>query len=222
MKATGIVLDPEVSVDVEPSPTILYDRSRFGSDGDFKADGHPDWVRLPSGLWVMDFDASAPDYVEVTCPQCNFTSEDFSGVVRVKIDSLATRQYLLSRGSFNADGWYTQVYDLGWYLFASNQGAAHQYTYSAAGSLVANTWYTLGFSRSGASVKIYIDGADSTDITQALVNPATCARTAKIGTHDDKTTEPFGGKIGLLRIFNYALSPGQHLTMHEALKRGVL
>lgn len=43
---------------IEPAATLLVDYSRNKIDGTM-LDGHPDWVQLPSGLWVQSYDGVA-------------------------------------------------------------------------------------------------------------------------------------------------------------------
>lgn len=218
-KVTGLVYSMRSYIgEVSPPATVLEDESRYGSDGDFKAAGHPAWVRLPSGLWTLDFDPTAPDYIQIPADQTqlNFTSEDFSLVARVKVGSLTDARGLFYRGLTTVDGWYIYIHSDGRVLVRTNQAAASQVSRSSDGSIVAGVWYTVGLSRAGTSVRIYINGVDDTDIAGTHIDPLTCARTAKIGIHDDLTTYPFDGKIPFLQIYNYALSAAQHAAIHQA------
>lgn len=62
-KSTGYVFKARrYRGSAEPPATVLEDESRFGSNGAFKGDGEPDWVRNDAGFWVMDFDGDN-DYV---------------------------------------------------------------------------------------------------------------------------------------------------------------
>ncbi len=221
MKSTGVVFKTALSMGVEPADLVLTDKSRYRSNGDFRAAGQPDWVRLPSGLWVLDFNPDNPDYVEIPAShtQLNFTSEDFSLVARVKVDDLTTIRYLFTRGLINTDGWFTYILSNGQVSVFTNQAAAFQVSRSSAGAIVTGVWYTVGFSRAGASVRIYVDGVDDTDTVGVHIDPLTNARAAKIGVHDDLTQWPLDGKIAYLEIVKYALSAGQHLKKHIELSR---
>lgn len=219
-KSTGIVLDSGLHVGPEPPATVLYDRSRYRSNGDFASDGHPNWVQRPSGLWVLDFDSGTPDYVEIsaaTTKQLNFTSEDFSIVARVYPDVISTNPFIFIRGDNLVDG-YALLFFGSKVLFYTFQSGVWQQTLSTAGGITTANWYTIGISRVGASVKTYLDGVDDTDAAGTHINPATCARSAKIGVQDDKSTQPLDGKIAFLRIYKYALSAGQHNKIHNVLK----
>ena len=218
-KTTGIVLETEMPM-VEPGAATLYDMSRYHSDGAITG---AVWVRLPSGLWVLDYDPGIPSYVEIPSAhtQLNFTSEDFSLIARINMDSVVAHSRLFFRGLANADGWYCYVQAGGSFSVITAQLAAFQETLSTVGNIIVGNWYTLGFSRSGATIITYNNGVAGVSAAGVHIDPLTCARTAKIGIHDNLIATPLNGKIAFLRIFSYALSAGQHLQMHEALRRWV-
>lgn len=220
MKTKGLCFETALSMRTEPADLVLADTSRYGSDGAFRGAGQPNWVREPSGLWVLDFNPANPDYVEIPADQTqlNFTSEDFSLVARFKIDDLTASRYLFVRGSSALDGWYIYIHSAGYVRVYTNQTPANQESLSSAGAIVAGLWYTVGFSRAGASIRIYINGVDDTDTAGVHINPLTSARTAKIGARDD-FAQALDGKIAYLGIWNYALSAGQHLKKHTMLSR---
>lgn len=56
-KITGMVWEGGVSVGVEPTATVYADTSRYGNNGSMTS-GQPDWIRLPSGLWVLSFNGT--------------------------------------------------------------------------------------------------------------------------------------------------------------------
>ena len=86
------------------------------------------------------------------------------------------------------------------------------------GDMVTGTWYTVGVSRDGAAARIYVNGVDEVRVEGTHINPLTSARSAKIGIHDDKASNPFDGQIEFLRIFGgIALSASEHLAYHNAL-----
>jgi len=194
--------------------STIYDRSPYGSHGTIVG---ATWVR-EGGLWGLSYDGTN-DYVEATCPQLNFTSEDFSIVARVYLALDAVWRDLLCRGAESATGYQLKSYggnnfDI---FFQTNQPTA-QYTYLAA-PLVANTWYTVGITRIGAAVKIYINGADATGTTGTHGNPVTNTNSLKIGIDNDKVTAPLKGQMPYLHIVNYALTAGQHLQANDKLNR---
>jgi len=171
-------------------------------------------VQHPSGLWAKDFVGATPDYVEVTCPQCNFTSEDFSIVFRVSIDSLAVNRELVCRGLFNTDGYRFRVLSTGRLAFQTFQAAANQETFSVVGDILIKTWYTIGVTRIGGAVTLYRDGVDVTDAPAVHIDPLTSARGFFIGIYGDAASEPLDGQISAVKVFSYALNPDQQMQQH--------
>lgn len=74
MKTTGLVLKSRDYRTIVEPPAALEDESRFRNDGVFT---NVTWVRLPSGLWVMEFNGSSS---RVTIPNL-----DLSGYKTVEI-----------------------------------------------------------------------------------------------------------------------------------------
>lgn len=196
---------------VAPGAATWPDTSRYGSDGAITT---ATWVQLPSGLWALNFIAATPDYVTIAAnqTQLNFTSEDFSMVWRMRIDSLAADFIFYTRGAFQADGVYILYENTGDFMVVTNQAGAGNYQLSrtSLGGIVINTWYTMGLSRVGASIRLYINGVDDTDIVGVHVDPLTCARAALIGINNGLVNDPFDGQIATLAIYNYALSADEH------------
>jgi len=175
------------------------------------------WTRLPSGLRCLSFDGN--DYVEMaSSPALNFTSGDFSIIVWIYLDSLTIHRRLFSRGVYGGagDGYLFSVNNNGVLEFQSYQASAGvQTSQSAASQITTGSWYTVGLSRVGASVKLFKNGVNITSVAGTHVDPATCARTAKIGIYDDKTNNPWVGKIALVRIYNRALSAAQVASIYQ-------
>ena len=196
--------------------TSLYDKSRYRSHGAITG---ASWAAGVHG-YCLDFNAALPSYVEIPAAhtQLEFTAEDFSIIVRVNFDALAAFEKVFIRGLFNTDGYLLHVDRTGLILLATNQALANQCSFSNAGMIVPGTWYTIGCSRSGAVGKVYRNGVDITTTSAVHINPATCARTAKIGIDDNKVDSPVDGKIEFLRIFRgIALQASEHLAWHNAL-----
>lgn len=196
----------------------IWNRAKGGSAGDGTVYGAK-WVRQPSGIWALDFDGQ-DDYVEIAAAytQLNFTIEDFSIILRFNADSLATVPHLVDRGRCALDGWYTRISAAGVVVLGTNQALASQEQGTPAGSIVINTRYTLGFSRSGDTVLIYRNGIDITSAHIAMIDPDNCLRHCVIGIHDNLIVNPFNGKIEFLRIFGgIALPASTHLAWHKTL-----
>uniref|UniRef100_A0A6M3IQW4 Putative lectin/glucanase superfamily protein n=1 Tax=viral metagenome TaxID=1070528 RepID=A0A6M3IQW4_9ZZZZ len=157
------------------------------------------------------------DYIEVTCPQLNFTTGDFSGAIWVKFDAIGNHNYLISRGLIVTDGWYFDVETGGYLEINTSQAGVNQQTYGTAGLVTTGSWLCLGFTRSGAACRVYKNGVDITAGSGTHVNPLTSARTLKIGV-DDNLTNDFDGEIGEVYIPSRALIVGEHLGYYNSTK----
>jgi len=206
------VLDMPIN---EGSGSILHDRSIFQAHGAIVgASWSPDGKSL-------DFDPLIPSYVEIPAAytHLNFTTQAFSIITRFKVDDISTERVLCSRGVYNTDGWWFRIEVTGHLRVWTFQSGANQATSSAAGSIAINTWYTGGFSRNGAGVKIYINGA-SDGVGTGHVNPTTADRTFNIGLGAGAYPRPYDGKIEFLQVFNRALPAEEHERAHRALLAG--
>ena len=170
-------------------------------------------IWTPSG---REFTSATPDYIEVTCPQCNFIGEDFSLVARLKVTDVSARRWIFTRGITNTDGWDCYFENTGRFAFETCQATSQQ-TQSSVGSIVNGNMYTVGFSRVGTAATIYINGADDTNSAETHIDPLTSARTAKIGVYDNKTGYPYGGLMSDILVYNRALSAGEHAEIHNSL-----
>jgi len=127
LKTKGLALEPRTyRTLVAPPAATLEDASRFRNDGAITG---ATWVRLPSGFWVLDFDPTAPpDYVLIPAAhtQLDFTSEDFSIIARVRIDSLASHRVIFNRGLQATDGYRFIVISNGQFDLWTNGGGIFQ------------------------------------------------------------------------------------------------
>jgi len=158
------------------------------------------------------------DYIESTTPALNFTTGNFSGWAWVYPTTITgDSRMLLCRGSANTDGWYFNINTNG-ALFINTNQAANRASYSANGAAVINKWQLLGFTRIGTACAVWIDAVDATATAQAITNPATCARTLKVGVYDDKVTNPFIGVMGEFGVTSGALSEGEWMQLYQKTK----
>ena len=173
-------------------------------------------IWLPNG---RNFTTATPDYIEILAAastRLDFTSGDFSLVARVKIDVYEQHHNVFVRGLFDADGYEFRISVNGQLYFRTNQAAANQVSSSAAGDIVAATWYTIGVSRSGTSVKLYRNGVDRTTTSGTHINPLTSPKNLRIGANDTGAL-PLDGIIQDVFAYNRALSAGEHLDIHKRL-----
>jgi len=195
--------------------TKLPDLSRYRAHGTISG---ADWATGAHGK-CLNFNKAVPDYVEIPASytQLNFTTQDFSLVSRVYIDDLSANGRLFIRGDASVDGWDIYLHTSLLVVVETHQLGVGQVSYTNVGTIGTGQWYTIGFSRDGASVKIYIDGVYDSLFADTHLNPASCSRSAKIGVDDNKISNPFDGKIEFLRIFGRALPASEHLAYHNAL-----
>jgi len=208
------MLDLEASMDLEPAATPWYDMSRYHTNGVVTG---ATWEQHSSGLWYKEFNSATPDYVVVTCPQCDFTGEDYSILARIKISSLASHRIIFQRGLLNTDGYMFRVHAGGYLQSETYQAAASQLSMSAATAIAVDTSYTVGLSREGNSIRVYRDGVDITVTVGNHIDPTSSVRTGKIGIHDNLIDTPFDGEISFFKIFNYALTAGQQRNWHNKI-----
>ena len=190
------------------------DLSPYGAHGALTGFGSPA-KRAFNGL---QFTAATPSYVEIPASytQLNFTSGDFSFIVRVYIDSVAATPRLLNRGESNTDGWEYSVSAGGALFLGLNQAAVHKLTYTADGTVTTGAFHTLGVSR-GLAVTMFIDGLPMAVTSEGNSDPVSSFRTLKIGLNDDRTSRPLDGKIEFLYIFGKkALAAFEQKAIHES------
>lgn len=196
--------------------THLFDKSRYRSHSTFVI---PTWAAGLHG-WCLDFNPAIPNWVTTLAAftQLNFTSEDFSLVMRINPDNVAAGRTLIQRGLRNTDGYDFYISSGGGLNFVTNQALAAQFSRAPAGTIIAGNWYTVGVSRTGASVLIYANGVDVTNVWGVHLDPLTSARNFYIGIQNDLMTSPFDGRVEFLRVFRgIALATSEHLAWHNAL-----
>lgn len=198
------------------SDSYLFDKSRYRSHGAITG---ASWATGLHGK-ALDFVSATPSYVEIDADydQLDFTLEYFSVVIRIKLDSLTTNPMFICRGLTDTDGWLFSVDSGGRLQAFTFQLGANQKSNSPANTVVVLTRSTIGFSRSGSSIKFYKNGANVVFTVGTHINPATSTRSTKIGIYDNKSTGALDGQIEFLRVFGgIALSASEHLAWHNAL-----
>lgn len=198
------------------SGSTLFDKSRYRSHGVITT---ATWATGLHGK-ALDFNYDNPDYVTIPAAhtQLNFTSEDFSLIVRLKYDRMSTVGLIFCRGESNVSGWHFYARATGEIRFTSCQLGATQISYSAIGEVALATWYTLGFSREGDTVKVYKNGVDVTSVSGTHIDPASSAYDGYIGRYTAAVPFGFDGLMEFLRIFGgIALPASTHLAYHNAL-----
>lgn len=173
----------------------------------------PVWTQLASGIYVLDFDGSN-DYLAIpgaSSPGLNFTTQDFSACAWVNKDDTNTR-YVISRGVPGTRGWDMYGITGSATVVRLNNG----YTITSGSGPTPGTWGLMGFSRVGASVRVYFNGSDSTSSAGSHPDAVTSPTDEhRIGCRSDSATTLFGGLMWNPRIWARSLSAAEHRMMFE-------
>lgn len=194
----------------------LFDKSRYRSHGTISGAA---WATGLHGK-CLDFNPATPSYVEIPAAydQLDFTSEDFSIIARINLDDLTDNRMVFMRSELNANGYFFRIGSDGTIQAWTSQAGAYQYSYSLPADIVTGSYFTVGCSRDGASIRLYRNGVDKTNTVGDHINPVTSPESALIGVWQGKVLNPFDGKIEFLRVFGgIALSASEHLAWHNAL-----
>jgi hypothetical protein len=154
-------------------------------------------------------------------------AQDFSFSFWINLTSLASASAPFYKGPWQQYGYYCQITSAGVVEFATNQSGAGQKSSTAAGSITANAWYHVAITRTGSSVRIYVNGKDATSVAATHINPATSSDSFSIGKYP---TGPIGtnGIIDELAIWSgaklsaeevwtiYNRQRGEHLPTNRA------
>lgn len=151
----------------------------------------------------------------------NFTSQDFSFNIWASFSSFTSSNgsnmpVLIYKGNYNTNGYYMEIFSSG-VAFYTCQGGATQYS-SAVQTLSLNTWYNFCVTRSGSSVRIYINGIDKTSTVGTHINPASSSINFTIGSYG--TNFYMGGKVRSFFVYTKQLSATEVLQNYNALKNG--
>ena len=186
--------------------TYWFDRSRYRNHGTITG---AVWKQLASGAWVLSMDGT-DDYAELddgsVASQLNFTSGDFTLLFCGSAPNLSGIQVIYQRGAYNTDGFYWMITSGGEMDVYTNQSGASQRNLSSSGYVDDKVrLYTVV--RKGTAITFYRDAQEvPKSVTTAITDPASCARTAKLGIHDDKSQRGWNGLYIFFKAFSMALS----------------
>lgn len=198
---------------------LLLDRSVNAQHGTM---GTVAWSGTPRGVKALKFPGNACVIASAASTMAlNFTSGDFSGILALKLSSIATTQMLIRRGEFMGKGWGFFLTGGGSIYFQTFQAGAVQE--SIADSVVsAGAWCAVGWTRHGTSVRLFKNGADVNTTSGSHLNPTTSTTNKLImGTDNDESSSPIlaGGLITKVAIWSRQLSAAEMLSKSSALLR---
>ena len=180
--------------------------------------GAPSWQLLASDLVYLDFDLANPDRIVIAAAACldlAFTTEAFSGAVWIAPDAYGDR-YLMHKGAAET-GWGFWINDTSPYLIFTTEQAGPTYQSSDGGAnLALSTWQLVGFTRSGASGRLYLNGRDVTATPATHINPvASAAGDFYMGTTVGGGAGFYDGDFWRPRIWGRAIAAWEHLAIYE-------
>jgi hypothetical protein len=156
----------------------------------------------------LEFDG-VDDYVSLgNATALGFTSQNFTIEAWILPSNITSERRILSRYSWNTDGYKLQIASSGKLQFYTFQSGANQLSSTASGVLTAGNWSYVAVVRQGASVKIFVNGVDKTATAGSHIDPAySASRQTFIGT--DNLPTAFDGVISEVRAWNYARSESE-------------
>jgi len=166
--------------------------------------------------WSMD---GVNDYVEIPHDSSiTFTSEEFTVGGWVYIRDITANKLIYNKGEWNADGWYFEYKSANNTLvFTSCQSGTTQYQPSTGDFFSVDKWYFIIITRSGNTVKIFVQNVDKTAVHVNLNDPAISIRTLKIGCSNTLTNK-LSGNMLLPFTAKSAWGEGQRSNMWYATK----
>ena len=211
MKTSGLLFRSDSPMGAAaPDAVTLIDRSRFAMSG---AMTNVSWLRLPSGLWVMDFTAASNNQVNFgNGPAHNLTYQSFTVVMWAYLQSsVLLDRDLLARGTHNTGGWFTYLSgERKAQLYVEQSGA-----FQIVEGLVApvDMWIFLTHTRAGSVLEAYINAVAGHVYTQSATNPVSFSGNLLLGARASGGASFRNGYLSSPRIFNYALTPAQILAL---------
>lgn len=176
-----------------------------------------------SGIKSFTFKSTGVRYVN--CGNIlNYTSQDFSFLIWINFENLTTNvggqgPILFFKGEYQINGYYASVSSSGAVYFFTNKTGNAQITNTNTGIISTNTWYCLGFTRSGSTVRIYKNGVDVTSVFGTHSNPNSSSYVFGINRYETASS-PIYGNVSISTIKNTAsaLSALDHLSYFNSTK----
>lgn len=209
----NFILDPGLVLYL---PLYKLDGASFKSK-----DAYGHLCTVTGALWSLDgrtFDGTDD---RISCgnhTSLNLTSEDFSGMAWVNPTDLSATPFVISKGQTNVRGWGFYFDAGGRLIFSTSQSGAIQKTQTAMSTIVINTRYSIGFTRSGADARVYVDGIDVTNSAVSHINPDSDANELFVGQMRGSGVNPLAGTIGECLLWNRKLTPQEIQLIHLATK----
>jgi len=188
---------------VDATTSTISDSTSNNNDGTKKAANEPIETTGKVGLG-QTFDGT-DDYINLGNDASLNLTGSFTQEALIYITDLTSVNVILQKDGFQVAGTYWAIGSLGFVDFYTCQSGAYQRSRTDVGTILINTWYHLAVTRSGTTVKIYINGVDETTISGSHINPAGSVNDTRIGVRFTDVSY-FKGIIDEVPISNTAHS----------------
>lgn len=220
MKATGLVFKSRDYIGTaEPPATVLEDESRFGNDGAFLGAGQPNWVQLPSGLWVTSFDATDDVITVPDNDSLDFGAGDFTLSIWYKATNISIIRNLIYKVDPGAplSGYVLRMLATNVIIFYITGSGAGGKIKNSNTIITDGAWHHLAATRrSETNLALFLDGAGDGSRADADVGDlCTSATDLLIGAGGGQVTD---GTISGVKIYNRALAPEEIAAHYQATR----
>lgn len=209
---SGMVLhlDAGNSVSYPTSGTTWYDLGERRENGTITGSGSS-FVFDAGG--AIDLNASPVSSVRLPTSVGNFSPQDFSFFIWFYLTSTTTSSagqgpVIIYKGAFQSSWYYAQISQTSpaSISFFTNQSGSVQVT-SSTNTLTVGAWNCVAITRSGASVRIYVNGVDAVASAGSHINPAGGTTNFVINAYD---TQIYGNvTYSMLSIYERMLTPAE-------------
>lgn len=189
-------------------PAGWHDNSRYENDmTDGAGAADPDWLQLPSGMWVKDFDGN--DYGTIAySPSWNQT-ETITVLLWYYATNKAADRFMI--GLWNVAGeqvFQLRVLNTSGFLdvLVYQESGATEYSRVTGAVDVTGGWHLGGFTVDGTNLILYNDGLE-VDTDGHATGLSVVSQTLWLGSRSTATW--MLGQLGLPRMWSYALNPNQ-------------
>lgn len=181
--------------------------------------GAPTWQNLANDLTYLDFVPANPDSIIILAADSadlDFTTDAFSGAVWIAPDAYGNR-YLMHKSSAG-NGWAFWISATAPYLAFTTEQAGPTYQSTIGGSgLALSAWQFVGFTRSGATGRVYLNGQDVTETPATHIDPVSAAAANfTIGTTVGGGAGWYDGDMWRPRVWGRALASWEMQAIYEA------
>lgn len=145
----------------------------------------------------------------------DYTSGDFSFSYWVYVTSLTTNSpgqgpVIIYKGGFQVNGYYDQIQSAGNIIFVTNNAGVSVSTSTNGGVISAGNIYNIAYTRSGSTVKIYVNGIDVTATQGTHTNPTTSSNNFLLASYGP-------GIYSNVRLYSFA-NYNRQLSAAEVLQ----